>query len=279
DGEYTGQLVATGAAGVASAIPFAIQREAESYDLSLVHVDRDGAPASDFQTTIARLDGSEDAELLNVTGPDGKVRVRLPPGRYLVYSQITTKPGDAAHRAILVQASLALSAASTVTFDSRTARPIRITVPRPEAQLRFAAAGFRVVTPTLFTFSSFTFAPDEDAAIGQVGPPGPPDELLAHVNAQLAAPGPAGDFLNSPRFWALSWNQPGRFFTGFDKRVRNAELTVVHAEYRAAGADQKGAKVVFPIDIGGFADTQQFTLPFQRTEYYSANAGGWGQSS
>jgi subtilisin family serine protease len=278
DGAYTGQLVATAAGGVASAIPLAILREAESYDLSLAHVDRDGAPASDFQTTIARLDGSEEAELLDVFSPDGKVVVRLPRGRYLVYSAITTTHGDAAHRAILVQASLALTAASTVTFDSRTARPIRVSVPRPQAQLQFSAAGFRVVTPTLFTFSSFTFAPDEEAAIGQVGPPGPPDELLAHVNAQLAERGPAGDFVNSPRFYALSWNQPGRFFTGFDKRVRNSELTVVHADYRAAGADQKGAKVAFPINIGGFADTQSFTLPFQRTEYYSANAGGWGQS-
>jgi subtilisin family serine protease len=278
DGAYSGTLVATSAAGIASTIPLTIEREAESYDVSLVHLDQDGAPAGNFETFVARLDGTEEAELLDLFSPDGKVQVRLGRGRYVVFSVIVTTHGAAVHESFLVQPSLSVSADATVTLDSRAAKPVRITVPRPKAKRLFAEVGFQITNPTLSLGSSRVFASPTDGAIGQIGPDGPVGELLSHVTAQLADPGPAGDFVNSPAFFALVWNRSGGFFTGLDKHLRDSDLTVVHADYRASGSGQLASKISFPIVSGfTFSDTQQFSFPFQRTEYYNASPDGWFQ--
>jgi len=274
DGAYSASLSATTATGVVSTVPLVIQREAEAYNLSLLHLDQNGAPATTYQTHIDRLDGPEQIEVFAVDSSVATVAQRLPRGRYFVYTVITTSSGAGGHESILVQPSLSLSADTTETLDSRAATPMHVTVPWPGAKTQSTSLGFRLSTETLATTTVWTFpGGGTEGAIGQIGPMGPAGEVTVNAGASLAELGPAGDFDNSPRVYFLTWPQSG--FSGIDKQFRASDLTVVHAEFRASAPGQRAAKIALPVSIGGNAETSVFSLPFQRTECYSANPNGW----
>ncbi|MCP3757200.1 S8 family serine peptidase [Streptomyces sp. TBY4] len=129
-----GQSVRTGAV---------VEREVESYDLTLRHTGRDGLPAAGHSTTVQGVRGGAPARRFDAYDPSGTATLRVPKGGYLLDSVITADPLDATLGADwIAQPRLDVTADTTVDLDARTTRPVDITVPSKTATAGFVAPSY-----------------------------------------------------------------------------------------------------------------------------------------
>ncbi|MEV7399399.1 S8 family serine peptidase [Streptomyces sp. NPDC091267] len=129
DGDYSAYVVATGG-GQTVRTAAAVQRERESYDLTLRTIGRDGKPAANTSGDVYGIDGAatgvwESPEVVN-----GTAKLRVPKGGYVLNSAVFVDPEDFDKGVDwLTQPYLNLTGNTTVTFDARLAKPVDITVP------------------------------------------------------------------------------------------------------------------------------------------------------
>lgn len=129
-----GQSVRTGAV---------VEREVESYDLTLRHTGRDGLPTADHSTTVQGVRDGAPARRFVAYDPSGTATLRVPKGGYLLDSVITADPLDATRGADwIAQPRLDVTADTTVDLDARTTRPVDITVPSKTATAGFVAPSY-----------------------------------------------------------------------------------------------------------------------------------------
>ncbi|MFC0622981.1 S8 family peptidase [Kribbella deserti] len=144
-GNATGRLVATGNGGVSLQVPIGVNKEVESYDLSLKTIDRAGTelpPNSDFAMTVVQNldDPMIGSELF------GSSKIRLPAGRYAVMSYVHTPiagqvmPSNTAIAEPLVE----LRANKTVTLDARRGVRTTVAVSADRAKLDVGLTGMLV---------------------------------------------------------------------------------------------------------------------------------------
>ncbi|HEX6339565.1 S8 family serine peptidase [Umezawaea sp.] len=260
DGTYHGAVVATGG-GTTARTPIVIVREAESYDLTLNHVQRPGAPSGNYSTTVRNLATGEE---VRPHEPDGSVTVRLPKGRYLVDSTAGGPTFD-----WLVQPFLVLDRDTAVELDFRTAQPIRITAPDPVAFVRGAAVfhDHRLGTGAVVAKGSLSGG---DASLNRmrvahVGPPAPADEAFRTlISTQWAGEG--------DDFYGLAYHGTGTWPTGFTRAPAKADLAHVRAEVAS------GRRLVKPYPRTGAAVADHgLALPVSgpRDEYLSTESSAW----
>lgn len=119
-GTAGGRLVAKGNDGVSLQVPIGVDKEAESYDLTVKMIDRTGAelPANS-ENAVAVLAGLDDQSVLYDLFGSGKVR--LPAGRYAVMSFVHTPiPGSPERsRTAIAEPEINLTANRTLTLDAR----------------------------------------------------------------------------------------------------------------------------------------------------------------
>lgn len=276
DGSYSGRVTAT-AGDRATVVPVGVEREAESYQLTVRNLDRTGRPASDASDLIRGLDVDRTEE---VFPPDGVTRVRLPKGKYVLVTNIQ----DPANHYLLVQPTVLLDRDLTITADARTARPVRVQVERASARMASYNVGFvrDCAGCSWFGYGFGGFGGVDRMRLAQIGPDAPADEFTASVGTQWGEPGPAGDFANSPYIYGLVSYQQGRFYTGLDEQVPDAELAQVTTTFAAQQPGRK-AYVAFlgtPPD-GGTAAAEGFgyDLPRTVTRLHTANGVRWWGNS
>ncbi|MCL8017270.1 S8 family peptidase [Streptomyces sp. AS02] len=142
DGIYTASVVATGD-GQSVRTTAAVEREIESYDVTLKYLDHEGEPASVDRTGAALAGiGGLASGFTAYPAPDssGTTKLRVPKGRYVLDSVIYEDPADLTKGGDwLVRPRLDIAGNTTVTVDARTTRPTAVTV--PDARARQVAAG------------------------------------------------------------------------------------------------------------------------------------------
>jgi hypothetical protein len=269
DGAYTGAITAS-AGDVSVRTPVAINREPESYNLTLNHLGKDGNPTTDYAPIIIGLDNDKFSFPFD---PDGSVTVRLPKGRYLVADLVFTVPAGGtapSNISMLIQPSLTLNRDTAIQEDARVARPVRVTTPDPASTLALADIGFDVQTPLGSSGASFITDDLSLVDTGQLGPAAPPgDRFLSHFNTQWTAP--------SGAFYGLAWFVEDTLPTGFTKVVRQRDLATVQAEFGSVTPNRAGGRFAFPSPIGasssgGVAVVVDVPLPGKRTEFYNPDA-------
>ena len=131
DGVFTGAVVASGGA-VTVRTPLTVVREAATHTLTLRHLDRNGdTPQGFFDTTIVGLDTGGG---FFSPGRSPTATVRLPVGRYAVFSEISTRRADGTEDvAKLLYPELSFTGDTTIDLDARKAKPFLITPPDPAA--------------------------------------------------------------------------------------------------------------------------------------------------
>ena len=260
DGTYHGAVVATGGTTTVRT-PLAIVREAESYNLTLNHIQRPGAPSYNYNTTVTNL---ATGEAVHPHEPDGSVTVRLPKGRYLIDSTATGPSFD-----WLVQPSLVLEKDTVVDLDFRLAQPLRITAPDPTAFVRGDAVLYDHRLGTGGVVGKGTMAGGgallDRVRMAQIGSATAPDEAFrTMISTQWATP--TGDF------YGLAWYQDGTWPTGFTRAPAKSELAHVRAEVSAG----KRLVTPFPKTGGVVAD---HGLPLRvdgpRDEYLTTESTAW----
>ncbi|WP_332758061.1 S8 family peptidase [Streptomyces sp. MT206] len=144
DGTYSAYAVATAAGGEQSVRTGAVvEREPESYNVTLRHLGRDGKPTKNYGTTLQGVKGGASALRFEAYDASGTVKLRVPKGGYLLDASLAVDPLDLTKGADwIVQPRLDITGDTTVTLDARTTRPVDITVPATSAVAQFAMPSY-----------------------------------------------------------------------------------------------------------------------------------------
>ncbi|WP_369030191.1 S8 family serine peptidase [Streptomyces adonidis] len=274
DGSFGGSVQAVSADGkVQVRTAVGVEREVESYDLTIKHLDENGEPIGDAATSISAIHSDFYADLADEQ--DGELTVRVPKGVYTLNGVIHPSYESAEH-AILVQPMMTLDKDTTVTIDARQTRPVKVTVPDAAAENTEASVlfsydrggdlGAATMEYLLPTFEGTTF--------GQLGPEPTADGTFAVY---------AGDWTREddegrPVTYHLAWNRTGRL-DGFAATVEQNQLAKVDLQ---AGVPVGGRGVQIEVtphtpdgDLIFGASDLRGDLPMSTTDYVLDNDVKW----
>ncbi|MEU4425894.1 S8 family serine peptidase [Actinoplanes sp. NPDC024001] len=271
DGPIGGYLTATAAGGVRVSTPIGVDKEVESYDVTIRTINRDGSPNIDHAILFAALDRFKAIE---ANDDEATQVVRIPKGRYGLFAYLYVGEEE---QSLLVDAVVVIDADRTITIDARKAAPVRLTAPQAGAGTAFAAINADWMTENVGYLTGIGGSTFDTLYAGPISGATDPS-LLASVNGTFAAPGAAGDFLNSPYSTDLAYFSPGRMFHGLRKSPRLSELAKFDAAYAAEATGARGAKANparFTEDSVYWIVPLPFDLPARRTEYVNPQTQ-WG---
>ncbi|WP_408907025.1 S8 family peptidase [Streptomyces atratus] len=139
DGSYSAYVVGTGG-GQTVRTAAAVEREIESYDLTIKTIGRDGKPAKFHESQLYGLSGMASGVWMSPTATDGTAKVRVPKGGYVLNSAVYVDPENGAKGTDwLAQPKLDMTKNITVTFDARKAKPVQFTLPTTGAKAQLAS--------------------------------------------------------------------------------------------------------------------------------------------
>ncbi|MBP2329005.1 subtilisin family serine protease/ethanolamine utilization microcompartment shell protein EutS [Kibdelosporangium banguiense] len=268
DGYYSGKLTATASTGAVVNTAVVINREVESYTLTINHIGPDGAPAGGAGTSVA---GLETPKFDRVTAAaDGKAVVRLPKGGYTLDSQL-----DSGGRlSWLAYPMFSLTGDTTVDLDFRQTRQTRITPPDPAAKLELADISYLRTSGRNTGGYGWLLTGGDLGTVwtAHVGPTAGPHELATVVSTQWT--NPKGDY------FGLGFHHAGAMVTGFTKTVKQEDLAHVHATFGAAGPVLPSYRYAVPHSksVDGPSTWTRLlpvTLPGERNEYYTTEDLSW----
>jgi subtilisin family serine protease len=260
DGAYGGRLIAWDAASPGASTPLFVQKEVESYDLTLRYLDRRGLPTNEFTSNIQGRDSSLFVSVAPVLATPGERTVRLPKGHYALDAHVAPVPGSTA-TAYLLAPNQVIDEARVLVLDAREATAVTALPPSPSAT--FSTLQLIWGLPGMAQTRAFRDAPFFYA--GTVAPSEP--ELFAALTAEWF------DASASPSaLYSGSWTTRGALPSGVNAIDRD-QLATVHATYAAPVPDeftQFLAVAAAPKDTSDvtffFYDTTE--LPLERTEYF-----------
>ncbi|MDQ0774872.1 subtilisin family serine protease/plastocyanin [Streptomyces aurantiacus] len=259
DGTYSAYVTATGG-GQSVRTAAAVQREVESYDVTLKQIGRDGLPATAYLTDLVGYAGLGKGR--GFAAPEGgTVTMRVPKGTYLLDAWIL-KDFETFEGGLdwVVQPKLNVTKDVSVTLDARTTKSADITVPDAGAK-------------PLSALVSYVFDPAEfsvGAGLGSFA-----DVRLAHLG---------GDVTGLTQTWSGQWTKGAtaeydvattaevKHIQGDKVRHYKAgELATVKNNLGAAASGKTGVLYPigeFPADVTFGAGFEQ-KLPGARTLYVS----------
>jgi subtilisin family serine protease len=268
EGAFSAHIVAT-QGNTRITTPVAVDREPESYDLTLRPIDANGNPTDLEFSFVFGIDRAR-FRPVPVTGGTGTLRVRK--GTYLVDAAIATARGDGLFNSSKVtHPTVVVTGDTTVTLDARTTAPIAIDFDRGQVSPRAVAAGYSRFTEHSTLFTGILGDDFGRIFIGQVGDSLPRQELVADISGTWA------DATGSVTY-NLAWFDYGHLPFGFARHIVDSDLAAVVSTYRAQERGKRGTKVwtarepELGIAVGqGFA----FDLPLTRTEYHNVDSLRW----
>ncbi|MEU6378387.1 S8 family peptidase [Streptomyces sp. NPDC046909] len=262
DGNYSSYVTATGG-GQTVRTAAAVNREVESYDVTVTHIGKDGKPTADYNTILAGYSSLATDRIYQVTiDESGTVKMRLPKGNYLLDAWIA-KDWVNLEGGIdwVVQPKLSVTKNVSVTIDARKTKSADITV--PDAAAKPASV-----------MSSYFYEP---AAIGiGLG-------VDSFENLRMAPLGAAVS-TGLTQTWSGQWTKGAG--TEYDvattakvkkiqgdkvRHFKASELATVKNNLGAAAAGKTGALTpigVFPEDVV-FGTSIEQAVPSTRTVYVS----------
>jgi hypothetical protein len=257
---YAGALTATGA-DVLVRTPIAIEREVESYNLTLRGLDRAGDPAGFFTALSPAVQGGVPTRLFHL---DGEAQLRLPRGTYLIHAYHSNPELG------LMYPRFDLSSDQTLVMDGRLARPVDVKIAGVDLAVRSRSAVFRdrlvgVGTSLSTPGSLYT---------GRLGPDAPPSEVSSAI---FVAAAPSGAPAPSHVIYGLAHREDGHMAAGWTQTIDPRQLSTVEADY--SGDDGqfylRGTSGLLD-GFGSYMDTSlEYVGPFHRTEHYYGAGVSW----
>ncbi len=154
DGTYSAYVTATGG-GQSVRTGAAVQREIESYDVTVRHIGKDGKPAPEYLTDLIGYSGLAKGRGYEApVAESGTTKMRLPEGTYLLDAWIA-KDWVNMEGGLdwLVQPKLTVTKNTSVTIDARTTKSADLTVPDAQAKQVLASTSYSFA-PALVNFSA-----------------------------------------------------------------------------------------------------------------------------
>ncbi|MFJ8788053.1 S8 family peptidase [Streptomyces sp. NPDC102462] len=268
DGAYSAYVTATGG-GQSVRTAAAVQREVESYDVTLKFIGRDGKPAPYYSADLTGVSGLAQGKWLTPYDASGTVKVRAPKGTYVLNSAVFADPEDATKGIDwIAQPKLSVTKNQTLTLDARKAKPVDITVPAT-AKSEFAMPEFDIQTSDgVYGYGWF---------------------LDSYENFHSAGLGPQITDGSLYQQWDGHWSKGAKeqyditrggsvkqLATGYTKHYKASELATVKVAMGAAASGKKGVIGAYGWLPGGTGSSSigiQQSLPGTRTLHLSAQGG------
>jgi hypothetical protein len=237
DGAFSGAVVATtGDTRVATVI--AVEREVESYELTLRAIDRTGQPGTELVVIAPLHPGTGRGFGLLV----GEVTGRLPRDGYALYAL-----GAGGDRTFLAYPRLTLDHDTTVEFDERRAQPIEVALAGTPLTVQGIAASTVDVANSVEVEESAFGAPLFTA---QIGPEASPDAFQSAAHVFAVRTGSTDD---APEPYNFARRERGHLLTGWREMVRPSQLSTIETSH-VAPAHSKIRRFLMPV----LADLPQF---------------------
>ncbi|MFI8831392.1 S8 family peptidase [Streptomyces afghaniensis] len=235
DGAYSSYVTATGG-GQTVRTAAAVQREVESYDVTLKFLDRDGKPAKNYSADLAAVSGLGKGKFYAPYDADGTVTTRVPKGGFILNTNIFVGDDPEKFQGAdwLAQPKLDVTKNTTVTLDARKAKPVDITVPDKAAKSEFASPDYTVETKdSSYGFGWFldSYADIRTAHVG-------PQITDGSVTQQWDGHWTKGD---KEQYDVTGGGKVKQLATGYTKHYKASELATVKAGLGAAAKGKKGA--------------------------------------
>ncbi|WP_373466964.1 S8 family peptidase [Streptomyces umbrinus] len=273
DGGYSAYVTATGG-GQSVRTAAAVQREVESYDVTLKMIDRDGNPAKYYDASLTGVSGTAAEKWFSPYDESGTVKVRVPKGGFILNSAFFADPEDFTKGADWVaQPKLSITKNVTITVDARTAKPVDITVPDTAAKSEFASPDYMVEVGNnaygfgwwLDTYANFRTA--------HAGPEITDGSLFQQWGGHWAKDG--------EEYNTVAGGKVKKLATGYTKHYKASELATLKVGLGASTSGKKGAVNTTGWLPGSFSASSigvAQTLPSTRKVHVST-AGGvkWEQ--
>ncbi|WP_020392436.1 S8 family serine peptidase [Kribbella catacumbae] len=275
DGLYSGRITAT-AEGTSVVVPVGVNKEGESYTLTVKLIRADGTPDDQGPALLVGVGNDTFQQLYD---PSGTVQVRLPKGEYVLdqFQEFAVTEED--YQVYKLAApSVQLTSDQTVVLDARKAKAVTTTVPNPEARQALSDIGYDRYAPNgeLAILSGMSGGSGKAFTLS-TGPALPAAQLTGHVISQWGAPGADGRFTNTPYLYGIANSQPGEFVTGFHRTVKAEDLAVVDQTMNATTSAEM-YRAIFPVLPGvTMTWTRLIRVDLPRTiRYYLDDVqGGW----
>ncbi|WP_406357856.1 S8 family peptidase [Streptomyces sp. NBC_00658] len=275
DGIYSAYVTASGG-GQTIRTAAVVEREIESYDLTFEHIARNGAPATSYKSHFVGVGGlgkGRWGDLGNVTGTD---TIRLPKGRYFVSTSFYVFTGSTWTGVdVINQSNLQLDHDTKVTIDERTAKPVDITPPDPEATPLSGYVGAEITTSEYWTSASWLLSSFKTFTFGtaHLGPDAAPGELQQRIQATFLHDATASEY-------HLAYQAAGtRYTDGFVRSPRSEELAKISTRLGSAVPNKRGYLLI-QADTGKGPTGAEYivsrNLPYEPTVYVNTdNATRW----
>ncbi|MGB3444261.1 MAG: S8 family serine peptidase [Actinophytocola sp.] len=253
DGIYSGVITATGG-DRAVRTPVAVNREVESYDVTVNFVDHDGAPTDLY---FYRFVDVNNPKAYLPFDPSGTVVVRLPKGEFYFEATIQKEVGEYDYlNAEFAEPAFVVTGDAELTVDAREAKPVGFTTDRPNAKagnalFQFAletAWGDTGTTAFLPSFDDFTIKPATTTKKDRFS-----------FTAEERKAEKKGEVFEGSYLYNLRHTENGTVPANLSWRVKDRQLAKVTGKYAAATPGTIGMREQFlPI-----------SLPSTLTEYYT----------
>ncbi|MFC0601356.1 S8 family serine peptidase [Streptomyces palmae] len=272
DGAYSAYVTATGG-GQSVRTAAAVNREVESYDVTLKHLGRDGKPAKYFLTDLTGLTGQARGVGHGFDETTKNSTVRLPKGRYVLSSQILPVGlDDYKGMDWINQPRLEVTKKTTVTLDARTTKPVDVTGPDSRARAAFADVAMDVTLPDGGGYSSIITVPSfKNFRTAHLGPAAPRGELSQQYSAVFRRGS------DGPEYHLAYGGPTTRMATGLTRHAKYADLAKVTATLGSSAAKKSGLLSVSPDTGGGVSGSvlSPVKLPRTSTLYLTGKGATW----
>ncbi|MFI6353036.1 S8 family peptidase [Streptomyces sp. NPDC050743] len=233
DGAYSAYVTATGA-GQTVRTAAAVQREVESYDITLKVIGRDGKPAKYYQADLSGVAGLASGTQLSPYDKSGTVKVRAPKGTYILNSAVYVDQDGTKGTDWIAQPKLTVAKKQTLTIDARAAKPVDITVPAPGAKPEFAAPGYALTLRDGWYSYSWFLDSYKNFRTAHLGPQLPAGQLFQQWDGHWSKG-------TGEEYDVTAGGPVKQLATGYTKHWKASELATVKARLGAAASGKTGS--------------------------------------
>ncbi|NNN34878.1 S8 family serine peptidase [Streptomyces sp. S3(2020)] len=277
-GSWGGSVTAASADGGTSVrTAFGVEREAESYNLTVKQLDDEGKPSGNGWTRINGRDRSYTADLAD---SDGELTVRLPKGSYALTGILGGADESAADSYFLAPA-VELDKDTTIVMDARKTESVGITLPDAAARNDHAQLipGYtRTDGNALDGWEIYAFPDFQNFKVAHVGPEAPKNAAYAQYSGFWRSEDADGRAVN----YRMAWNRTGSL-GAFTADVRRKDLAKIDLTFGTPAPDT-GLVFAMPLSpddrlAADFSTPVWRELPSRTTEYVLGNGVKWGYSA
>uniref|UniRef100_A0AAU3I7G8 S8 family peptidase n=1 Tax=Streptomyces sp. NBC_01393 TaxID=2903851 RepID=A0AAU3I7G8_9ACTN len=268
DGTYSGYVVATGA-GQSVRTAATAAREAESYDVTLRTIDRDGTDARNFTNSLIGVAGPAKGFQARIGDEPGVHTIRVPKGSYTFDTAVYQDPSDFTKGTDwIAQPKLDISGDTTVTADARTAEPVDITVPGLDT-VDFGGTYYERATEIGSVGSGWVLRGFTGFRTAHMGPAVTDGSLLQTWDAHFLKDA-------TSQYSVAYGGGTQKVATGYTKHVKADELATLKVRVGASAAGKTALAFPYPRLPGapeGNAFSAAQAAPGTRTFYVSTTDG------